>query len=285
VTPLQTVLKAALGLALFWLVCAWLERVSLYHPHRDNLPTPAAYGLPYEAVALPLPGGGHVAGWFIPGRGPVTVLYTYGNGETMGAVVRGAPWRRMMRDLGVNVFLWDYPGYGRSPGRPGEAALYAGQRAALAYLRSRPGVDPHRIVVWGHSLGAFVAAEVAGDGSAAAAVLQAPGASVREAARDVLGWLPPVYWLYRLLPGLPREPYDTLQKLPRVPVPVLIVHGEADHVLPVRHGRLLSRAAPGVTLVTVPGAGHMSPWDGASEGIYQAYRQAVAALLDRIAGR
>lgn len=271
---LMTGLKAAaVALALFWLLLRWFESASVYHPNPMAGPDPGAYGMAFEPVALEGLDGVRLRAWFIRGSGPVTVLYSGGNGESAAAILASAHWRRMIADLGVSILVWDYPGYGASGGRPSEQGLYAGARAALQYLRGRPDVDPSRILLWGHSLGSAVAAEVAAGEQVAGLILQAPLASVLEMGRDLLG---PLWHVARRMPALPAQRYESLAKLSRVRAPVLILHGTADEVIPVRHGRLLGQA--GAELVEVESARHMSPWDGLG---YGRYYEAVAPFVRR----
>jgi uncharacterized protein len=273
---LQTLAKTAgVGLLFFWLLLLLLERVSVYHPGRMAAPDPGAYDLHFEEVWLEGRGGARLRAWFIPG-GPVAVIYSGGNAETAAMTVASPSWRRMMRELGLSVLVWDYPGYGASEGRPSEAALRAGGRAAAAHLRQRPDVDPDRMIAWGHSLGSFVAADLAAEGLVAGAVLQAPLSSVSEVGRDLLG---PLWHLARWLPFVPRERLDVLGRVSGLRVPVLVLHGTRDEVLSVRHGRLVAGASSGTRLVEVAGATHMSPWGPYDDVHWEAYRRPVMDWL------
>ena len=173
------------------------------------------------------------------------VVQLHGNGEVVGW---NQPLGLELQRRGLGAVLVEYRGYGRSAGvRPSEDGVYADAAAILEWLRAN-GVDQRRMVLWGFSLGTGVAAEMAARGTAGALVLQAPFTSVPDVARRV-AWFLPIRMLL-------RERFDTLSKAGRITVPTLVIHGDADPVIPFRMGVTVSRAIPGAKLVRVPGGGH-----------------------------
>jgi fermentation-respiration switch protein FrsA (DUF1100 family) len=154
-----------------------------------------------------------------------------------------------LRRAGLSVLLFDYRGYGGNPGRPSESGLIADARAARAYLASRPGVDPSRIVYLGESLGAAVAVALAVEQPPVALILRSPFSSLADIGRLHYPYLP-----VRLLL---RDRFDSIHRIGRVAAPVLIVAGERDSIVPPEHSRQLYEAAPEPKrFVLIPGTDH-----------------------------
>jgi fermentation-respiration switch protein FrsA (DUF1100 family) len=155
---------------------------------------------------------------------------------------------QLLTAVGFDVMLFDYRGYGRSSGRPDEEGTYRDAHAALEELRRRPGVDQSRIVYLGESLGGAVAIELACAHEPAGLVLLSTFTSVREMAR--------VH--YSILPGpLVPNAYPSLERIRDLHVPLLVLHGDRDDIVPLEQGRELFDAAPGPKEMRVfAGAGH-----------------------------
>lgn len=193
-----------------------------------------------------------------PGR-PTVVLF-YGNGGTLLQFVRVG---QALNAQGYGVVLASYRGYGGNPGSPSEAGLMDDARAILASL------PKGKTILWGQSLGTGVAARMAAEGRGAALILQSPYTAVVDvAARDF--WVFPV----RLFMW---DRFDTLSLVSKIKVPVLIVSGTADKVVPYDMGvTLAQRFGRQAAFVTVPGGGHMLPDDDVLP--------AVEAFLKRLGG-
>lgn len=243
-----------------------IERALIYVPSRSSAYPPEAIGAAVEDLTF----GTHASlyGWFVPGRRDRTLLIFCGNG---GNLTHRAPLLALLRqELGASLFIFDYQGYGKSSGVPSEAATRADARAALAYLRGRPDVDPLGIAYYGESLGSAVAVDLAVDEPPRALILNAPFTSIRDMARLHYPLLGP------LLP-LVRTRYDSAARIGEVRVPVLVVHGANDRVVPPDQGRRLYDAAnEPKRLLVVPGAGH----NDLVEVGGAAYWTAVRAVLE-----
>lgn len=173
------------------------------------------------------------------------IVYFHNNRETM---VHGLQLGRELRRRGLGVVLPEYRGYGVAPdGDPSEQGLYEDAEAVLDSLNAR-GIESNRIVLCGMSLGTGVAAEMARRGRGAVLVLIAPYTSLPDIVTDVVPMLPAHF----LMP----DRFDTLGKSHDIHVPTLVVHGDADDIIPPRMGREVARAIPGAQFVGVPGAHH-----------------------------
>jgi len=148
---------------------------------------------------------------------------------------------------GYGVLAAEYRGYGGNPGSPSEAGLYADGRAALDWLLAQ-GVAADRIVLVGNSLGSGVATELASQVHTRALVLVSPFMSMTATAANTYPFAP-VDWLL-------ADRFENAAKIDRVAMPVLVVHGEADELIPLDHARQLAAANPAAQLVALPGLGH-----------------------------
>ncbi|MGJ3244182.1 MAG: alpha/beta hydrolase [Opitutales bacterium] len=201
---------------------------------------PAQYGPDLVNVTLPLASGERLAARLsVPARARGLVLYAHGNGEDLGSLRgRMAAWNQR----GYGILAWDYPGYGLSEGRPSEKGAIAAQQAAYAYATDVLGVAAERIILYGRSIGSGPTLWLAGQVPIGAVILEAPFTGVL----DVVLPLP---WL---LDRFPNE-----DRIADSRAPVLIIHGDADTVIPQKHGRRLLKAAPpGSGYLWVTGAGH-----------------------------
>lgn len=211
-----------------------LENRFIFFPDQHIYATPHDLDLAYEEVYFTTQDGLRLNGWWIPGTGsPFTILWFHGNGGNISHRLDNIKLRHDL--LGANLFIFDYRQYGRSEGQASEEGTYRDGDAAIRYLRSRADVDPTRIVFLGESLGSAVAVEMAIRHGCAALILESPFLSIAEMAKVSLPFLP--------VGSLLRTRYDTLSKIGRVGVPLLIVHGENDEIVPFRHGERLFEAA------------------------------------------
>jgi abhydrolase domain-containing protein 17 len=239
VVPELSLLRVALSAAFIYAaVGAWVWVASdrmIFLP-----PAPSYRDMP-DVLRLPTAGGERIAGLHL--RIPAatyTMLLSHGNAEDLGLV---RPLLPVLGDLGFSVFAYDYRGYGLSEGVPSEPNVYGDIDAAYDHLTRELRVPPERIILYGRSLGA--------------------GAAVDLAARRFVGGLileSPFLTAFRVLTRVPLLPFDkfrNVDKIGRVRCPVLIMHGEADEIVPVWHGRKLFERAPGPKMfVVIPGAHH-----------------------------
>ena len=154
----------------------------------------------------------------------------------------------LLSRAGFDVLLFDYRGYGRSTGAPGVEGTARDARAARRRLLDEPGVEGERLLYLGESLGGAVALELALAFPPAGLVLQSAWTSIRDLARLHYPFIPP--------PVVP-DAYPSLRLIPRLGAPLLVLHGERDTIVPLRHGEALFAAAPEPKAMHVfPGVGH-----------------------------
>ena len=237
------VLVTALGAGGMWAA----QRRLLYFPDGAS---PSAALLPdgWEPVSYPTSDGLTLDAWYRPpepGQGVVIVFN--GNAGNRGGRV---PFGEGLAASGMGVLLTDYRGYGGNPGHPSEDGLANDARAALAFIRqAAPGSS---IVYFGESLGAAVAVELASHEPPAALVLRSPFTSLADVGRVHYPWLPVGRFL--------KDRYPSLDRIGTIDVPLLVVAGDADSIIPVEQSRDLYAAANDPKrLVVIPGVDHNDP--------------------------
>ena len=169
-------------------------------------------------------------GW-APSRG--VVLYSHGNGGNLSG--RGTTLSRWRKELGRAVLIYDYPGYGKSSGKPTEAGCYAACEAAYRHLVEERGVPAKEVILLGSSLGCAMSIDLATHHECRALVLCSPFTSFPDMAQKTFPWLP-ARWLV-------RNKLDNLAKIDRVNCPVFITHGTADALVPYGMGERLFEKA------------------------------------------
>jgi pimeloyl-ACP methyl ester carboxylesterase len=205
------------------------ERSLIYHPTRGLEFTGAQTGLPCEDVFFKTSGGVKLHGWFFRAnsdspRKHRVVLFCHGNG---GNICNRLDVYRVLLDSGVNVFAFDYRGYGRSDARKlDEEGTYQDAMAAYQWLRGK-GFASRDIIVYGESLGGGIASELALRAPVGGLILQSTFTSIPALGAELYKWLP-VRWINTIR-------YDTLGKLPRIKVPILILHSREDRLVAFHH--------------------------------------------------
>ncbi len=180
------------------------------------------------------------------------VVHFHGNGEQ----AQDLEWlAQALGEKGLGVALVEYPGYGllAGQGSPSEGAIVDAAVAAAAHLTGPLGVSRERLVLSGQSLGSGVAVELARRGLGARLLLFTPYTSLPDVAQAAFPFLPA-----RLLM---LDRFDSASKAPEVKVPVLIVHGTADEVIPQVLGRTLGGRFPAARFVSVEGGHHNDLWE------------------------
>ncbi len=213
------------------------------------------YPAPRRGISDPPPGaelrtftgsdGTPVQALVYPPPGRACLVFFHGNGETIGD---SSGLAAELHRRGLGFVAVEYRGYGSSPAAgPSEARLYADAEGVLRSLASE-GIAAADVTLWGSSLGSGVAVEMASRGHGSRLLLSTPYTSIPQVAQRLVP-IVPMGWVV-------GDRYDNLDKAPQIDLPTLIIHGDADRLVPYDHGVTLSQVIPGARLVTVEGAGH-----------------------------
>ena len=213
---------------LIYFVFRWFEHHQVYQPFATLEAGGDELGRPFEDVQFAASDGVKLHAWFFPAntnsqRADRAVLIAHGNG---GNISHRLGLCEVLLETGVNVFIFDYRGYGRSEGRPGEAGTYRDGQAAYQWLRAR-GFAGKNIIAFGESLGGGVVAELALREPLGGLVLHSTYTSIPDIGAELFPWLP-VRWISTIK-------YDIHGKLPRLHIPVLVMHSRTDTIIPFAH--------------------------------------------------
>jgi fermentation-respiration switch protein FrsA (DUF1100 family) len=225
-----------------------LDRLFVFHPEpwveRDWA---RASRLPLEDVWFSAEDGTRLFGWYVAARRPSAVmLWCHGNA---GNIIHRLENLMALYDTGLSVFLFDYRGYGRSEGTPSEQGLYQDARAAYEYLTDVRRIDPAQLVVFGRSLGASVAGQIAGERKIAGLILESAFPSVAAMAKSQFNGLP-AHWLL-------SSRFPLIERMKSIHVPLLMIHGDQDTIVPFPLGEQVFQAASNPkSFYVVKGADH-----------------------------
>jgi len=208
----------------------WFEHSQVYHPDRIFTATGAELGRPFEDVWFKAKDGVELNGWFFPAatnssRASLAVLLCHGNA---GNISHRLDMCQALMASGVSVFVFDYRGYGRSHGRPSEEGTYLDAQAAHHWLQKK-GFASTNIIAYGESLGGGVAGELAMRETLGGLILQSTFCSVPDIGAELFPWLP-----VRLMSTIK---YETCKKLPRLRIPVLVMHSRVDGLIGFHHAQ------------------------------------------------
>ena len=227
-------------------VLVFLNQRQLVFPIPPGAREPALPGA--TLLRIPGPEGSTVYALHVPApEGAPTVVHFHGNGEQLAD---GSTWlAQRFQEAGLGFYAVEYPGYGLAAQQgPSETGIYAAAETALEHLHQKLDVPRQRTVLQGQSLGSGVAVEMAKRGHGSRLVLITPYTSIVDLGARLFSWLPASL--------LVRDPFDSAAKAPGLKLPVLIVHGTRDEVIPVDMGQTLGTLFPNATVRLLQGKRH-----------------------------
>ena len=226
-----------------------LDRQYIYFPGPwEARDWKALSGLPLEEVWFAAKDGTRLFGWFLEPPDPYAPVLVWAHGNAGNISHRLDPLAELYR-RGLGIFLFDYRGYGLSQGDPSEEGLYLDVAAAYDFLATQKKIPAGRIIAYGTSLGGTVAGELACRREVAGLILETTFPSIEAVARSVFRGLP----AHLLI----RARFELGRRLKEVHVPVLVLHGDQDTMIPYELGRAVFDAAhEPKEFVTIRGADH-----------------------------
>jgi fermentation-respiration switch protein FrsA (DUF1100 family) len=215
-----------------FLLIKYLEHTSVFFPSPLIQSTPDQIGLTYEDLYITTVDGVKINAWLAKSSPEAaTIMFAHGNAGTMGERVMRM---KFFHDLGLNVCMFDYRGYARSQGKPSEQGIYLDAQSIYDYLKTRPDINPDKLIAYGSSLGGVVMVDLASKRKVAALVVESSFTSAKDMAHR----------LYPLLPAwMMSIKFDSLSKISKIDAPKLFLHSKDDHTVPYAMGQKLYAAA------------------------------------------
>ncbi len=206
----------------------YVENNLVFYPSSDMEFIPKDIGLSYEDIYFEAQDGVSLNGWLIKApKAKGTLIFCHGNA---GNISNRLEKIKTFYELGVNVFIFDYRGYGKSEGKPSEKGLYADAHGAYAYLLSRKDIDLKYIFAYGCSLGGAVAIDLAAKQRLFCLIVDSSFSSARDMAKIILPIAPSF---------LIKMKFDSVAKVKVIKIPKLFLHRKEDEVIPYRLGQKL----------------------------------------------
>lgn len=264
------ILALLLLYAVFLVACE--DRI-IYHPYKypEGIWNPSEFNVTVEDVFFQARDGTRLHGWYIPSpNAQATLLWFHGNAGNLTHRLENI---RQLQPLNLNIFIFDYRGYGKSEGKPSEAGLYQDSQAAYDILvREKNIVPSESLFLFGRSLGGICAVEVASGNEAAGLILESVFTSAQDMAGKVLPLLP-IGWAL-------RSKFSAIEKVPHLKLPKLFLHGTEDEIVPYKLGRkLYSAAAEPKEFYDIEGAGHNDAYGVGGPEYFSALHQFITNIM------
>jgi fermentation-respiration switch protein FrsA (DUF1100 family) len=245
-SPFVLILVAPLIIYLALLLLLYLNQSSMiFVPSRQINLTPKTVGLEFESVQFVTPDRVKLSAWFIPSSKPdsYVILQCHGNG---GNISNRVDYSLIFYQMGLSSLQFDYRGYGNSEGSPDEAGLYLDALTAWEYLVDERQISPHKIIVYGESLGGGVASYLATQKPIGGLILASTFTSVPDRAAELYPFFP--------IHSLSSYQFNTYDRLPQIKVPILVIHSREDVIIPFSHGeKNFARANEPKTFLEIKG--------------------------------
>ncbi len=238
----------------------------LFQPDRKIHSTPSSINLKFKEYSFYSDSNNRINSWWIPAQeSKYTVLFCHGNGGNISHRLRTI---QILHEMNLNVFIFDYSGYGKSEGSPSEKETYRDAVAAWNFLVNNCRIKPAEIIIWGRSLGGAVAVKLASGKKPAALVVESSFSTLEKVVDDHTSCL--------FKPLGAGGKYRSIEEIGKINAPVCIIHSRDDEVIPYYHGELLFRAAAGQKKFVIISGSH-------NRGFYKSRQWYVSNINEFIA--
>jgi len=211
----------------------FMEKKGIYFPYFEIEQTPQDLGLDYQDIYIKTPDGFILNGWFIPAKDfNYTIIFFHGNA---GNISHRLDKILIFHNLGLNTFIFDYRGYGKSKGTPNEKGLYIDAEAVYKYLVNELKIPQNKIILYGESLGTAIAIKLASEEKVKAVILEGAFSRGRDMAKRIYPFLP--YFFF-------RNSFDSLSRVKKIEFPKLFLHSQDDEIVPFSLAKKLYDNAP-----------------------------------------
>lgn len=211
----------------------YMEARGIFYPEKQVRFTPKNINAGFDDVYLTTEDNITLNGWFIPyNEAKYTLIFLHGNAGNIGNRLDKI---NLLRETKCNIFIIDYRGYGHSKGAPCEIGFYYDARAAYKYLLIEHGISPDQIILYGESLGAAVATDLAAKSEVKAVILEGAFSCAKDMAKIIFPFLPGFIF---------QNKFDSLKKIASVKAAKLFIHADNDEIVPINLGKKLFNSAP-----------------------------------------
>jgi len=229
---LKLIVKLILGFGLFFACVKHMESKGIYYPVKEVTLYPSAADLDFEEIYLNTIDNVKINGWFIPcASAKYTLLFCHGNA---GNIQDRLDKLQLLHQIGLDLFIIDYRGFGKSQAQPSEKGFYLDALAAYDYLVNSRHIAPAQIILYGESLGTAVAIDLASQRKVGALILEGAFSCGRDMAKRMYPFLPKFLF---------SNIFDSLTKIKKIDAPKLFLHSRSDTTVPFALADKLYRAA------------------------------------------
>ncbi|MCF7917052.1 MAG: alpha/beta hydrolase [Candidatus Omnitrophica bacterium] len=210
-----------------------LQKNNIFFPVDEIGATPKDFNLSFQDIYFKTEDGIKLNGWFVPNKNAYfTLLFFHGNGGNISHRLHKIS---QLQKLGLNIFLIDYRGYGRSQGKPSVSGVYKDAQASLDYLIKEKNIKPDNIILYGESLGTNLAIELAASNKVGGLILEGAFSSGLDMAKTIYPFIPRIF-----LPDI----FRSSEQIVKVEEPKLFIHSQVDEIVPISLARKLYQLAP-----------------------------------------
>jgi len=252
---MKFILLIIVSAAIFFLIIRYIERQSIFFPIKEIAAAPREAGLQCEDVYFETSDKKRINGWFVPcERAKYTILFCHGNAGNMGHRLEKI---LAFHNMGFDVFIFDYRGYGKSVGRPHEAGLYKDAFGAYEYLVKTRKIFAENIILYGESIGGGVAIELARKQKVKALITEDTFSSIKEMSGMACPFIPHFAI---------SNKFDSLSKIRHIDSPKLIIHSTDDEIVPFWMGeKLYDASGPPKKFLKIKGSHNTAFFDSEKE--------------------
>ncbi len=235
ITMLYRILTYILvGIGVIYAYIKYMERRGIFYPVKQVEFTPKLIDSTFDDIYIKTQDNITLNGWFIPcNNSKYTIFFLHGNAGNIGHRLEKI---KMLREAGLNIFIIDYRGYGRSGGSPFEEGLYYDAKAAYEYLLYTRKISPNKIILYGESLGAAVAIDLAAKSEIKAIILEGAFSCGKDMGREIFPFLPVFFF---------KDTYNSVKKIKTVKAAKLFLHSKEDEIVPFALSKKLFDSSPG----------------------------------------
>jgi len=223
---------AILFCCLLFIFIKYQEQKGIYYPAREINLFPSGVNLDFKDIYLVSADKLKINAWYIPfPKAKFTLLFCHGNaGNLMDRLDK----IKLLHNVGLSIFIFDYRGFGRSQGRPDEKGIYLDAQAAYEYLVNSLKLKPAEIILYGESLGSAVVIDLARLRQVKGLIIEGGFSSGKDMAAKI----------YPFIPGfIFSNIFDSISKIRNIHAPILFIHGRDDEIVPLNLAYKLYRQA------------------------------------------